>query len=254
MFVIRRAIEDDVRRFFSGKFESRIRIDYVYQELDDVPDGFSVPTGRSKPWGTAHAMLAARDVVDSPFAVINGDDFYGRSALARIAEYLETLRVDDSDYAMVGYRLDKTLSLHGSVSRGIVSTDDDDWLTSIREHTKLSPRDGRVASYGEDDLILEWLSGTEATSMNLFGFTPFAMRQFESEFSAFLESNTDDIKAEFYIPYAMNRLQNAGTARMRVLRSDSEWFGVTYQEDRETVVRRIAELVAQGVYPSSLWG
>lgn len=253
VFVVRREIEADVREFFAGKFDGRIDVDYVHQELSDVPAGFVVPDERTKPWGTAHAVLAARKIIDAPFAVINGDDFYGRPAITKMAEYLSALPIDGTDYGMVGYRLDRTLSENGTVSRGIVSHNADGWLESIEEHTKLEPRDGRVASLSDDGAVRAWFSGDEATSMNLFGFTPAAMGQFEAEFSAFLDRSGGEAKSELYIPTVMNILKERGEARMRVLRSDSEWFGVTYREDRPVVVARIAELIAEGVYPESLW-
>lgn len=253
VFVVRREIEDDVRAFFSGKFETRIESEYVYQELSDVPGGFRVPAERAKPWGTGHAVLAAREAIDAPFAVINGDDFYGRSALQTMAEYLAAQPNDGTDYAMVGYRLDKTLSENGTVSRGIVEHDSDSWLRSIEEHTKLRPSDDVVESLSDDGSIRARFAGDEPTSMNLFGFTPAAMRQFSDEFETFLERFGLQPKSEFYIPYAMNLLQEAGRARMKVLRSDSDWFGVTYKEDRPNVVGRIQALVDAGVYPSALW-
>ncbi len=256
VFVIRREIEEDVRAFFAGKFEDRLRIDYVYQELTDIPIGFNLPPLREKPWGTAHAVLAARQVMEAPFAVINGDDFYGADALKTMADYLSALPPDSTDYAMVGYRLDVTLSDHGTVSRGIVEHDADRWLQSIEEHTKISRRDGGgdIVSYADDGSVRANFTGTEATSMNLFGFTPPAMRQFWTEFGSFLEETEGQPKAEFYIPLAMNRLKVAGTARMKVLPTDSEWFGVTYREDRPLVVERIRRLVDAGAYPRALWG
>lgn len=253
VFVVRREIEGDVRDFFAGKFEGRIAVDYVHQELSDLPEGFSVPEGRGKPWGTAHAVLAAREVIDAPFAVINGDDFYGREALGTMGDYLQSLPVDGTDYGMVGYRLDRTLSENGTVSRGIVSHDAEGWLESIEEHTKLIARDGRVASLTDEEEIRAWFSGDEATSMNLFGFTPRAMTQFQERFREFLAEFGDRPKSEFYIPYAMNLLKERGEARMKVLRSDSEWFGVTYREDRPDVVARIRRLVDAGRYPERLW-
>jgi hypothetical protein len=254
VFVVRREIEEDVRAFFSGKFESNIESEYVHQELTDVPGGFTVPKDRGKPWGTGHAVLAARDVIDAPFAVINGDDFYGRSALQTMADYLAVQPTDGTDYAMVGYRLDKTLSENGTVSRGIVEHDADSWLQSIEEHTKLRPAGGAVESLNDDGSPRGRFTGDEPTSMNLFGFTPAAMGQFSSEFETFLERFGTQPKSEFYIPYAMNLLRETGRARMKVLRSDSDWFGVTYKEDRPDVVARIQNLVDAGVYPPSLWG
>lgn len=258
VFVIRREIEADVRAFFAGKFEDRLRVDYVYQDLHDVPGGFPVPPDRGKPWGTGHAVLSARDVIEAPFAVINGDDFYGRSALAVMARYLEDLPRESTDYAMVGYRLDRTLSENGTVSRGIVTHDGEGWLQSIEEHTKIearTPEDGamRVASLDEQGGVKRWFDGSEPTSMNLFGFAPPAMEQFQREFAGFLAAHGTESRSEFYIPYGMNLLREKGEARMKVLRSDSEWFGVTYQEDRPDVVARIRALVAAGDYPAALW-
>lgn len=258
VFVVRREIEDDVRAFFSGKFEDTLETEYVIQDLADVPDGFDVPANRSKPWGTGHAVLAARDVIDAPFAVINGDDFYGASALATMADYLGKQRVDGTDYAMVGYRLDKTLSPNGTVSRGIVQHDSGGWLVSIVEHKKLRPEgreaDGaEVVSLDDDGAEIARFPGDTATSMNLFGFTPAAMEQFSREFAGFLKHHGHEGKSEFYIPYAMNILKEQGRARMQVLRSDADWFGVTYQEDRPDVVARLQALVDSGAYPSPLW-
>ena len=253
VFVVRKEIEADVRDFFAGKFPSHVKVDYVHQELSDVPGGYPVPAERTKPWGTAHAVLAARDVIDAPFAVINGDDFYGRDALTTMSAYLQTLSANGTDYAMVGYLLNKTLSDHGTVSRGIVSHDQEGWLQSIVEHTKLEARDGKVASLSDDGEVHTWFTGEEPTSMNLFGFTPNAMDQFMAEFSSFLDQFGTQPKSEFYIPYAMNQLKEKGLARMTVLRSDAEWFGVTYREDRPGVVERIAALVDAGEYPRSLW-
>ncbi len=254
VFVVRRDIEEDVRAFFAGKFDDRIRSDYVHQELADVPAGFSVPAERAKPWGTAHAVLSARDVIDAPFAVINGDDFYGAAALRTAADYLSNLGAADTRYCMVGYRLDVTLSRHGTVSRGIVEHDDNRWLRDIEEHTKIGWEEDVVVSYDDDGGVRARFTGREATSMNLFGFAPPAMHQFWSSFEEFLASKGTEPKAEFYIPYAMKLLIDARSAHMKVLETNSEWFGVTYREDRPAVVKRIAALVEEGAYPESLWG
>jgi len=254
VFVVRREIEADVRAFFAGKFEGRIKADYVCQELGDVPEGFAVPEGRAKPWGTAHAVLAARHVVDAPFAVINGDDFYGAAALRAAAEYLSTLEHNATRYCMVGYRLDVTLSRHGTVSRGIVEHDADGWLRDIEEHTKIGWDAETIISHDDAGGVRARFSGTEATSMNFFGFAPPAMEQFWDGFAEFLSRSGSEPKSEYYIPYAMKLLIDAKTATMKVLPTDSEWFGVTYREDRPAVVERIAALVDSGVYPRALWG
>ncbi len=253
VFVIRSEIEADVREFFGHSFNKRIQVSYVHQRFDDVPEGFVVPRERVKPWGTAHAMLAAREVVETPFVVINADDFYGRDAYVLLADYLTAETAAPTDYAMVAYRLDQTLSDNGTVSRGIVSVGSDDWLDKIEEHTKLRPENGRVASYDDDQSVKAWFTGSEPTSMNTFGFFPAAMEQFAEEFAQFVNEHGDDPRAEFYIPYAMDRLQRAGKARMKVLEGGKEWFGVTYREDRPRVVVRIGDLVARGAYPAKLW-
>lgn len=258
VFVVREEIHEDVKDFFRGKFDDRLETVFVNQRTDDVPRGFSVPPERTKPWGTAHAVLAARKVVKEPFAVINGDDFYGRSALTAMADYLRQCPVDCRDYAMMGYRLDRTLSEHGTVSRGVVEEDAHGWLTGIREHTRLqwdrhAGLEYPVASLDEEGRVLGRFTGGEPVSMNLFGFTPAAMDQFREQFEGFLSHQGEEGKAEFYIPYAMSRLIFSGEARMKVLRSDAQWFGVTYQEDRPAVVKRLVELVEGGVYPSPLW-
>lgn len=258
VFVVREAIREDVQQFFHGKFEGRIELSFVNQDLQDVPASFAVPPERTKPWGTAQAVLAARNVIKAPFAVINGDDFYGRPALVAMAEYLSTIPVDSTDYAVVGYRLDSTLSEHGTVSRGIISRDQEGWMTSIREHTRLAWEQGGgaehpVASLDGQSQVFARFTGSEPVSMNLFGFSPVAMSQMLDQFSRFLTEQGTDPTAEFYIPYGVSRLLQAAKARMKVLDSDSQWFGVTYQEDRPYVVAQLAALTEQGVYPSPLW-
>lgn len=259
VFVIRREIEADVREVFDARLKGRVAVDYVFQDLHDLPGDRVAPAERSKPWGTAHAVLAARNAVTAPFAVINGDDFYGREAFASIGSYLGARNPAKPDYAMVGYRLDRTLSDNGTVSRGIVTRDDEGMLVSIEEHTRLARPAAagggdEVLSYADGEVVATTFPGSQPVSMNLFGFTPVAFAQFEREFARFLDERGGEPKAEFYIPLAVDRLRMAGDAAMRVLDADSEWFGVTYREDRPAVVARIAELVAAGVYPSPLWG
>ena len=253
VFVIRREIAADVRQFFAGKFEGRIAVDYVFQELDDLPGGRSVPADRTKPWGTAHAVLAARAAIDVPFAVINGDDFYGAEAIGALGAQLAAADPTTTDYSVVGYRMENTLSDYGTVSRGVIESDADDWVTGFQEHKKLERTEGAVTSWDAVGASIATFSGQETVSMNLFGFNPNVFPLFESEFERFLAESANDPTAEFLIPLAIDRLRAAGHARMRVLPTDSDWFGVTYQEDRPRVVAKIRALVQAGDYPESLW-
>ncbi len=254
VFVIREEMRHEFAEKVSAKFAERIAVDFAFQKLGDVPVGFPLPDGREKPWGTAHAVLAARTVVDSPFAVLNADDFYGRDAFAQIAAFFRRPGAGDGvdDYAMVGFTLRNTLSDHGSVARGICVADDDGYLQSVEELTAIVAASGGArneAPGAERDLV-----GDEVASMNFWGFTPAAFPQMMEGFGEFLRGGGDPLKKEFYIPTAVDRLIADGTARITVLRSDGEWFGVTYREDRAAVVASLARLVAEGEYPPSLWG
>jgi NDP-sugar pyrophosphorylase family protein len=252
-FVVRAEIEEAVREFFAGKFPDTIGVRYAVQSLQDIPEGITVPVERSKPWGTAHAVYAARNVVDTPFAVVNADDFYGRDAYKTLHAYLSALANDETDYAMVGYRLEDTLSEHGTVSRGICQKDADGFLESIEEHKKIEKQDTRIVDT-LDDGTAEELQPDDIASMNMFGFTPAVFGQIEHEFTAFLQERADDPKAEFYIPTLMTRLINAKRAQMRVLSTKARWFGMTYKEDKQKVQARIRDYVESGVYPRKLWG
>ena len=252
-FVVRAEVEDDVREFFEGKFPDTINVSYAVQSLDDLPEGLTTPAERSKPWGTAHAVYAARHAVGTPFAVINADDFYGRDAYKTLHAYLAALANDETDYAMVGYRLDETLSEHGTVSRGICRKDADGFLESIEEHKKIARKDSKIVDTLEDGSTVE-LQPEDTTSMNMFGFTPAVFPQIEHEFADFVRTEGENPKAEFYIPTLMTRLINAEKAQMRVLSTKAQWFGMTYREDKEVVQARIREYVDSGVYPGRLWG
>ncbi|MDR2589285.1 MAG: nucleotidyltransferase, partial [Spirochaetales bacterium] len=235
VFIIRREIEEDFRAFARGRFTG-CDIRYVYQEVDGLPPGFSAPAGRVKPWGTAHAVLAARPEADCPFALINADDFYGRDAFRLMGEWLSGADYSAADFAMIGYRLSNTLSENGSVSRGICWAEGG-FLLSVEEHTKIE-KTGReegpaIVSRRESGNIP--LTGSEIVSMNMFGFTPRLFPLLEGEFRAFLETRGDSLTAEWYIPFAVNALIDRGEARMRVLPSSAAWFGVTYREDKPAV-------------------
>ncbi len=252
-FVVRAEIEDAVRELFAGKFPDSINVSYAIQSLDDIPDGVTAPVEREKPWGTSHAVYAARGVVESPFAVVNADDFYGRDAFKTLHSYLAALANDETDYAMVGYRLEDTLSPHGAVSRGICRKDADGFLESITEHKKIEQTDGRIVAR-LDDGSSEELQPDDIASMNMFGFTPAVFPQIEREFAEFVRRSGTDPTAEFYIPDLMTRLIAAGAAQMRVLSTKARWFGMTYRDDKQVVQDRIREYVESGIYPKNLWG
>ncbi|MFP4377173.1 MAG: NDP-sugar synthase [Spirochaetales bacterium] len=251
-FVVRAEIEEAVREFFDGKFDSSVGVSYVNQELTDLPGSRSLQVERQKPWGTAHAVYAARTAVKTPFAVINGDDFYGRGALEQVHGFLSGKPVSSTEYAMVGYRLADTLSPNGTVSRGICKRDDEGYLVSLEEHKKIEQTGDRVIDTMPDGSTVE-LSADDLASMNMFGFTPAVFGQIDREFGEFLDKHGSEPKSEFYIPTLMTGLISSRKARMRVLPTDSQWFGMTYKEDKPEVQKNIMELVERGEYPRKLW-
>ncbi len=244
VFVIRRDIETPFREAISRKFEKRIALEYVFQELDKLPPGFAVPAGRTKPWGTTHAILLAEEAVREPFAAINADDFYGRESFQVMADFL---RAGGGDYAMVGYTLRNTLSEHGSVSRGVCECDADGYLQAVTELTKIE-KQGRGAQAES-----RALSGDELVSMNFWGFTPALFPQLLTRFEEFLRRSGRELKSECYIPTTVNELVASGTARVKVLRTPTSWLGVTYQEDKPRITAGIRQLIARGDYPEQLW-
>ncbi len=250
VFVIRHDIEQPFREIVGSRFEQRIPVEYVFQELDKLPAGHSLPAGRTKPWGTTHAILMAEPAVQEPFAAINADDFYGRNAYAVLAKHLTS---GTPDYAMVGFTLKNTLSDHGSVARGVSRVDANNYLTNIVELTKIE-RDGSGAKDTGPDGKITKLTGDEAVSMNFWGFTPALFPQLKVEFEKFLQRAGGEQKSECYIPATVGELVTSGRARVKVLRSPDSWFGVTYREDRLVVVESIRKLIAKGDYPEKLWG
>ena len=253
VFVIRRDFEEQFRTQIGSKFGDRIQVDYAFQDINDLPAGFTLPEGRTKPWGTAHAVLAAESVVHEPFLMINADDFYGRDAFAKIAANLTAPRADDgkSHYSMVGFYLKNTLSDHGSVARGVCTRDNDGMLSSVTEMTKIF-RTATGAENRETDPPLA-LTGEEVVSMNFFGFTPDIFDHLRTAFTEFLKISGQDQKAECYVPKEVDVLIQTGKADVTVLESNDSWFGVTYPEDKADVVAAIRALVDSGAYPQSLW-
>ncbi|MFQ3619638.1 MAG: sugar phosphate nucleotidyltransferase [Spirochaetales bacterium] len=250
VFIIRKAIEKDFLSFIKGRFPG-ISIRIVYQELENLPKGFIVPADRTKPWGTTHAILQAQEVVKTPFAVINADDFYGKNAYQILGEYLASLPLFSTDFALVGYKLENTLSEYGSVSRGICSVNSEGYLVAVEEYTKLVRKNGQIESIEPTQPAT--FSGKEYASMNMFGFTPALFPLIEREFLEFLKENGKDSKAECYIPRVVGKLVKSREIRVKVLPSTSPWFGITYQEDKPLVKERIQQMVAEGVYPVRLW-
>lgn len=244
VFIIRHDIEAQFREVVGKRFEGRVPVDYAFQELADLPAGFKVPEGRTKPWGTTHAILAATNVVREPYAVLNADDFYGRESFVTIARHLTS---GSQDLAMVGFQLKNTLSEHGTVARGICGVGADGFLTSVEEFTKI----GKTATGArEGDRAF---TGDELVSMNFWGFHPALFPALKERFTAFLQKSGNEQKSECYIPATVNELMVAGQARVKMLSSSSAWFGVTYKEDKPRVVESIAKLVERGEYPAKLW-
>jgi UTP-glucose-1-phosphate uridylyltransferase len=249
VFVIRKDIEESFREIVGARFEERIAVEYVFQELDMVPVGFAVPAGRTKPWGTAHAILIAGEVIREPFAVINSDDFYGAESYRRVARHLQS---GTEDYAMAGFVLRNTLSDFGAVARGLCRVSDDGFLESVVELTGIE-RDGEAARNVDAVGRITRLTGDEVVSMNMWGFTPRVFGELREYFERFLELRGSDVGSESYIPSAVNELILAGRARVKVLRTGDSWFGITYREDRARVAEGIGRLIDGGYYPKRLW-
>ena len=252
VFVIRRDIENDFKEIFIHKLQKHIDIDYVFQELDMVPAGIDVPAERVKPWGTGHAVMVAATKVKEPFAAINADDYYGADAYKKMADYLSKLDNNETNYSMVGFELDNTLSEHGLVSRGVCEEDAKANLISVVERTKIG-RDEKGVAYKDANDASVYISDKTIVSMNFWGFTPVFFRQLEQHFHAFIKNNYTNPKAEFFLPFVVDDLIKAKQASVKVLRSNDKWFGVTYKDDKPLVVAKIKELVEKGVYPRMLW-
>lgn len=249
VFVIRKDLEAQFREVVGARFEPRLPVEYVFQELARLPAGFGVPPGRTKPWGTTQAILMAEPVIQEPFAAINADDFYGADSFQVLARQLQS---GGPDYSMVGFILRNTLSDFGSVARGVCEVDAAQYLQSIIELTRVE-RDGAGAKSIAPDGTVTRYTGDEPVSMNMWGFTPTIFPHLQREFTEFLKVSGATEKAECYIPMTVGQLIRRGQARCRVLRSTASWFGVTYREDRPRVVADIRKLIEQGVYPEKLW-
>lgn len=251
VFVIRREMEAEFREVVEARFGKHLKVEYVFQELDRLPQGFAVPEGRTKPWGTAHALLMAAGVVEEPFAVINADDFYGAEGYELLARHFKDERWDGSQ-AMIGFVLRNTLSVHGAVARGVCRVGDHDWLQEVVELTGIERTQGGARDVGKDGSIIE-LSGEEVVSMNMWGFSPSVFGPIEEYFRRFLEREGRQLQSEYYLPSAVNELVSKGLAKVKVLHTKDRWFGMTYREDQPQVVEAIRRLIQEGSYPERLW-
>ncbi len=253
VFIIRKDMEQDFREVAGKRFEKRFDVSYAFQQLDDLPDGIAPPTGRTKPWGTGHAVLAARDEIKEPFAVINADDFYGASSYAELSSFLADHKdTAPASFAMVGYELRATLSEAGAVNRGVCECTPDGWLERITEVEKIH-KDGQDGLVENEDGSKTRVDGTTPVSMNLWGFTPALIDDLQRRFTAFMQENSTSEKAEFYLPAAVQGMMDDNLAQVKVLSSRDAWCGVTNPDDLQRVRDKIASMIANGKYPDKLW-
>lgn len=252
VFVIRKSFEKEFVDKVASKYNKHIPVEIVFQELDNLPEGFTVSPERVKPWGTNHAVLMGKDVIKEPFAVINADDFYGRDGFETLAKFLTNLEGSKNHYCMVGYRLCNTLSESGSVARGVCESDDKGFLTTVTERTHIERKNGKI-QYKEGENEWHVLEENTPVSMNMWGFTPEYFQYSEDFFVDFLKKNQDNLKSEYFIPLMVDHLIKNKTADVKVLDTTSKWFGVTYAEDRQSVVDKLQALADSGEYPTPLW-
>ncbi len=251
VFVIRESFAEEFINKFDPLLKGKIETEYVFQELDNLPEGFSLPENRQKPWGTAHAVLVTRNVINEPFCALNADDFYGYNAFKAMADFLISSK-NETEYSMVGYKLFNTLSGHGSVSRGICDVDKNGYLKKIVETIKILKKDDKIVSI-ESDGSETYLTGNEIASMNIWGFKPTVFPVIEDKFIKFLKNHIGELKSEFFIPTEIYNMIQENDASVKVLKADSPWFGVTYKDDKPIVVAKIKELIEAGEYPEKLY-
>lgn len=258
VFIIKKENEADFKATIGSRMEKFVQVEYVFQDIRNLPQGFSVPEGRVKPWGTGHAVLSCIDVIDGPFAVINADDYYGREAFRLIYDYL-TSHEDGKkyEYAMVGYLLGNTLTENGHVARGVCQVDENDMLTGIHERTRIEKQKDGGAAYTEDDGNTWTLISTQATvSMNMWGFTNSMLGELKARFPQMLEEGlkSNPLKCEYFLPFVVDELIREQKAQVKVLTSTDKWYGVTYKEDKPVVVQAVRQMKNEGLYPKKLWG
>ena len=254
VFVIKREIEQAFKEQIGNRIAKYADVKYVYQELDNLPQGYSVPQGRTKPWGTGHAVLSCQGTLTGPFAVINADDYYGRECYGLMYDFLTTTPADNRlHFAMAGYILENTLTENGYVSRGVCAVDKDGMLEDIVERVQIELRDGQAMFTEDGGSSWTRLPLDSIVSMNCWAFPKGTLDHFEALFSGFLSSDINPVKSEFYLPFAVDSLVKANTADVRVLKTADRWFGMTYTEDKDIVIKAIHSLVEKGIYPEKLW-
>ncbi|MBP6492480.1 MAG: nucleotidyltransferase [Clostridia bacterium] len=255
IFIIKKEMEADFRSLIDDRAGRFIKAEYAFQDLNDLPEGYSVPEGRVKPWGTCHAVLSCKDMIDGPFAVINADDYYGAGAFHSMYDFLVTAQDDEKyDYSMVGYLLENTLTENGHVARGVCSRTEDGYLTAIAERTKIMWRNGEI-QFTENDIDWETVPKGTTVSMNFWGYTPSILKEIEERFPAFLDKalKENPMKGEYFLPLAVDQLLKDNKAKIKILPSADKWFGVTYKEDRESVVSALQSMKDKGLYLEKLW-
>jgi NDP-sugar pyrophosphorylase family protein len=250
VFIIRKEFADDFKKIFEPKLKNRIATEYVFQEMDSFMGKYEVPSGRTKPWGTAHAVLCARDAVKEPFAVINADDFYGRDAFKKAYDFLMK-ECSEKLACNIGYELSKTLSDHGTVSRGVCEVDTEGFLIAINERTKIYKEAGKIVY--EENAVKHEVPASLKASMNFWCFDNSIFRLTERMFHDFLKNNINNPKSEFFIPIIVDQLIKSGSGKIKVIPTSSQWFGVTYKEDAPGVEKKLQDLIASGEYPERLW-
>lgn len=252
VFVIRESFAEAFRDQLGSKFSDKIEVAYVYQELENLPKGFSIPLGREKPWGTGHALMMAAPETKTPFAVINADDFYGQESYRVMADFLAKQDNKSTHFGLLGYEVRNTLSENGSVSRGVCEVADDGDMLGVTERTKIFRKDDAIV-YEEGGDVFP-LSESAPVSMNFIGFTPLAFDHFNAAFEQFLSLQGKEMKSEFFMPFVVDELAKKGLARVSVIETSAKWFGVTYQEDKPLALDYLNNLIGNGDYPSNLWG
>ena len=256
VFIIKKENEADFKEAVGKRMEAVMEVEYVFQDLYNIPEGFEVPEGRVKPWGTAHAVLSAIDVVDGPFAVINADDYYGRDAFQKIYDFLSTTEDDDKyRYTMVGYKLENTVTENGHVARGVCTVDENGYLVKVEERTRIEKREGGIAYTEDDGATWNPLSADAPVSMNMWGFSASFLKEIKAGFAAFLEAGlaANPMKCEYYLPSVVTNLLVSDKATVTVLETTDKWYGVTYKEDKPLVMAAIQGMKDAGVYPEQVW-